>query len=302
MKKIILYSFTLLLFLILLSISTFNNNNKINNDGDNDNGIALLITPYNNEYFSNELIWINVKVLNNSNTDYKMIGDLSLGSGYLSLSVKDENGKILNSILTSETYAEYKPDTVIISPGQVAENDINLGWYIFSNKNKKIIVDASYNDLNSNHLEIPIIEPEGFEKEMLDLWNEYEFALRKNKIDDELRFKVIEFNNKYPQSRYIPQLYDDLLLNLLGYKFIDLYLQEFNKYMEVNANHPTTNFLFPTYKSYLKNIEHLTNAEIVDKFNDLIQDYPQSENFKKYVQRNIKLNFNKDKAWFVNED
>jgi len=292
--------FTTICIIVIIVLFTFILFFTVNNylKGDlNPNKVNFIISSEYNEYLEGELIWLKLKIINRSGNDFYLHSELSLGGGS-SFDIKDDEGNILRSMLVSEPLPG--GDSLLLSSGDSVESNENLSWYpsvtLKSSKEYKIV--AHYEDLTSNEITIPIKKPDGIEKEMFDFMKK-DYLIRENiqisrRVIDSL---AIDMVNKYPDSRFTPQIYDRLLRSLTIYGDSSTCIKNFDNYMIKNSNRSITEFMITSYKAHLKSYLD-NNTEISQKLEELKSKYGYNENLNKMIDRYIKQNINHEKFWF----
>jgi len=284
----------ILILIIAFTLFFLSNNRFIGNF--NSNRVKFIISTEYNEYLEQELIWIKLKIINSSEENFYLHGELSIGAG-LDFEIRDDQGNILQSMLVSE-YGN-RGDSLLVLPGDTIENIANLSWYS-ANKSAptKYKILAHCENLVSNEIMVRINKPEGEEKEVFDFMKKDNVDRENIQIDRRLIDSVaINIVNKYPHSRYTPQIYDRLLRSLVIYGDSSTFSESFDIYMINNFNKLTTKFMLTTYKAHL--LTYMNNkTEISQKLEELKSKYGNNENLNKIVDKYVKRNIKHEKFWF----
>lgn len=195
----------LLIFLFVPDLFKKGNENLIKNTSAGK--VNLIITSEYEEYFIDQDIWIKVSVVNNSNENYFLKWPLTLT--YTHFAGTYPSGKKINEIPTDDSIEP--KDSLKLDPGGSFEKVMSLNKLIgkFYNEDKKEIgvykINARYQDLNSNELNIDVTEPTDIDKELYD---QTYLQLFKPEIPRYEKIqKLAVLLNKYPGSKYSPQLY-----------------------------------------------------------------------------------------------
>ncbi|MDZ4711162.1 MAG: hypothetical protein SGI89_02415 [bacterium] len=264
----------------------------------NPENIIFTISCEDSEYLSGEAIWVNVKVINNSEMDFYFNGELILGSN-LNFKVFNSNDELVDRIFLN--FSTAIDDSILLSPGDTLENDQTLNWFRLNlqNRTNKFYIIAEYNNLKSNKVEFTITEPIGDEKEIFDfikLYDKERFKLDTN--GKSLDNKLIRLIETYPNSRYLPILYEQLLSSIGAFYLDSAYFNTyFHQYMKTYLNFSSTQNIVHLYKANLMNyMNDIKQIEI--KLEELKIVYGNNVKLNGMINRYIKQNVKFDKLWF----
>ena len=193
--------------------------------------VSLIITPEYDEYFIDQLIWIKINVANNSNENYYLKSPLK--RSYVSFAGTYPSGKNFTDSLSSDIREH--SDSLSLEPGSSFEKviPVNISAEKFYGEEKKETgnykINAMYQNLTSNDLNINVSGPPGIDKEIYD--KTYGKLFTADIPQYEKIQKLGELLKKYPGTKYSPQLYK-------------IYFSESNYSKDYNNNSDDINYFF----------------------------------------------------------
>lgn len=212
-KFILIFS----LFLVLVSVLIFTFRSDIfrkrsGNDllDSTDREVKLIITPEYSEYFIEQDIWMKVMVVNNSIESYYL--KFPLNRTFTNFKGMYPSGKIIADSITFNPIE--KSDSLKLIPGSSYEKVMALNKaaknFFISDKGDNVEtgiykINARYQQLVSNELSLKVTLPTGADKELYD--ETYGKLFIQNVSPEEKIYKLEELINRYPSSKYSPQLY-----------------------------------------------------------------------------------------------
>lgn len=250
------------------------------------------------EYLKGEYIWINIRVINNSDQNYYVRDNLAIGAG-LEIIVNDSQGKkIPNPIFDSFEIEKY--DSFEFLPKDTLESIQNLDWFRL-NHNKSIneyTIIAQYNGLTSNQIHFKVIEPEGEEKRIYEFIKRYDKErVFKGEGGQDLDSEAISLINQFPNSRYIPIIYEQLLSTMVvHYSDFNSFEKYFDDYMRKYPGNASSGILINIYRVKLKMLSNDKNM-IRAKIEELKIKYGNAI-LNSEIDRYIKRNIDYEKFWF----
>lgn len=291
--------FSLLTLIVILTIFFFFFNREDLRSGSNPRNIKFIISTNQSEYLKGEYVWINIKLINGSDQSAYLKDFFAVGAG-LELEIKNSHGQIIKPPAISFLNIPGH-DSVLFAINDTFETVENLDWFNlnpheFTNEYK---IRAKYNNFISNEIEFKIIEPEGSEREILNFIRKYDkeriFQKENGLLLDQ---KATELLNQYPNSKYSPILYEQLLrMMLANYPDTNSFNQNFEKYMNRYGDSYGSNIIIPIYSARLE-INGFNNYQIKSKLEDLNTKYENSPILKNTIDRFIKRNIDFEKYWF----
>lgn len=217
-------------FLAIFYYSSCRNHNvKFENKVIPEPGIVqLIIEPEFDQYLHNQDVYLKVSIVNKSQTSYYLKEPLIWYSFNFDIkSTKDEK-------LTSGTTIDAMPstDSVEIPPDSVLSTIVNMGWFFNklslkdSDKNEVYSINGRYQGLSSNEILIEFIPPS--DKEL-----RFYKSMVPNDYDElENSLNVLDEND----SRYTPQIYNDLLVSTAVHSDSIQFFNVFNKFLTSGRN------------------------------------------------------------------
>jgi hypothetical protein len=251
--------FSAIIFFIFKSeILRTDSNNSLSNTS---NGIVRLTveTEYN-EYYTDQLIWIKVIVINDSKSDYYL--KYPLKRLYIQFKASTPSGNKIYESLNSDTAV--KTDSLLLKPGSSFEKVMPLNTAIeqFYGEDKKETgiykINAKYQNLISNDFDISVTEPTGVNKEIYE--QTYEKLFKPEIPQYDKIQKLGEALKKYPVTKYTPQLYK-------------LYFDESNYSKDYNNNSDEINNFFESnYDTYgadlILDVGNVNFEKLLSKYRD----------------------------------
>lgn len=283
---IIVCSAVLIIFLILNGNINLFSNSKFKDT-------TLILKSKYDHYFKNESIWLAAKLINRNNTQHQFKGVFQAQDGLIIIVKNDKGQEIRKGI---NEFVVPIDTSILLNSNDSLENKFNLDWYDLRGTNF-ITVKAEYNGIQSNEIKLIYKQPVGEDLQVLKAIEENDKMRDDLKISRELvDNKAIEIINRYPNSRYIPDLYNKLLLSLLTFNSDNVKYEEyFDKYMTQYRDEDMTKVILPTY---LVNINvyknNLTETQKIEEFRKLVQRYnAKNTEFEKQVEELVKENSKK---------
>lgn len=173
-----------------------------------DRKVILILSPEYDGYFINQDIWMKVVVVNNSDDNYYL--KLPLNRTYTNFYRTYPSGKIITDSITVNRLKP--PDSLKLLPGGSYEKVMTLNKTSTKlliddiNETGIYIINATYQDLVSNELKLPVTVPAGIDKELYD--QTYGKLFAQNISEEERVYKLEDLLKKYPATKYSPQLYN----------------------------------------------------------------------------------------------
>jgi len=265
----------------------------------NPKNINFVISPNHTEFLKGEYIWINVKIVNNSDQTYFIKGNLVSGGG-LEFIIKDAQGKIIPKP-SFQSFKIEREDSLTFLPNDTLENIQNLEWFNlgYSKSTNEYSLVAKYNNFTSNEIYFKVIEPEGSEKKLYDFIQKYDNErVFKKENGEYLDNEAISLINQFPDSRYSPILYEQLLSIMMGYyPGSNNFERYFDDYMLKHSNDPTTSIMINLYSAKLKLLTKDKNF-IKSKLEELKSKYGNNLFLNNEIDRYIRRNVDNEIYWF----
>lgn len=226
----------LAIFIVILSIfiiksKSFMNKGETMIPDSGERKVSLIITPEYDEYFIDQLIWVKINVINNSNENYYLKSPLK--RPYVSFTGTYPSGKKITGGSGSEI--QEQSDSLKLVPGSSFEKviPVNISSEKFYGEERKETgnykIGAMYQNLRSNDLNFKVKEPAGIDKEIYD--QTYGNLFMTDIPQYEKIQKLGELLKKYPGTKYSPQLYK-------------IYFSESNYSKDYNNNSDEINYFF----------------------------------------------------------
>lgn len=225
-----------------------------------DGKVKLEIASEYDEYFVDQLIWIKVVVTNNSKENYYL--KFPLKRLYIYFGVTYPSGKKFTDSFSSEL--QEQPDSLKLEPGSSFEKVMPLNTAIekfYGEDNKETgfyKINAKYQNLISNDLNLNVTEPTGEDKEIYE--QTYEKLFRTEIPQYGKIQKLGEALKKYPGTKYTPQLYK-------------IYFDESNYSKDYNNNSDEINNFFESnYDTYgadlILDVGNVNFEKLLSKYRD----------------------------------
>ncbi|HMS32761.1 MAG TPA: hypothetical protein PKC91_01615 [Ignavibacteria bacterium] len=249
---------TVIFFIFRPKILMNENISKKNEQGEGK--VRLEISAEFDEYIIDQLIWIKVTVINNSDDNYYLTYPLRRLFVKFDETYPSGNKNIENLPADSSMQS----DSLLLKPGSTFEKVIQLNrepekFYGEKKKETGIYkISARYQDIKSNEINFKVSEPAGIDKELYD---ETYLKLFKDDIPVyERNTKLGELLKKYPGTRYSPQLYKK-------------YFEESNYTKDYNNNSDDINYFFESnYDTYgadlILDVGNVNFEKLLSKYRD----------------------------------
>lgn len=270
--------FLILFVLCILFINKFIKS-KLLNDQDKiliKDNVNLIIYPEYDEYFINQDIWIKCDLINNSKDNYYLKLPITIHS----VTVIITNPLNEKGNYHTETENAYN-DSLELIPGKSTEKLVCLNWVFprFTSTDIKIYglykIKFVYQGIESNEININITEPTGVDKILYD--STFNGIFKPYIPINEKMNKLEKLLDKYPSSKYSPQLYNYLLLSTHNLFSQERYLENINNYFQFNYDTYGSRFILIRYFVYLENELKLDNKSIDLIKDNLITKFPNSK-------------------------
>ncbi len=221
-------------------------------------------TEFDN-YIELQKLWIKAEIINNTSKDYLLSTAFSIYKG-IRFEIQDGDGKKYNQYMDLHLVAS--SDT--LKPNEVKEASGDLEYYfgISNLPAGDFKITAYYQDLISNTINLSVSEPSGKETEVFELlesnlnqrYNLNNISQNMDSADSGLIFII----DNYPNSVYIPQIYELLMHNSFNKSIDDLENEYVLKFLEKYSNHFSSRVILVYYNSFLKrNLD--SKSQIKDK-------------------------------------
>lgn len=228
---------------------------------DSGNGkVTLDIETEYGEYYIDQMIWIKVIVTNNTKDNYYLRYPLT--RLFVMFEKIYPSGDSISENIAADAFLQ--SDSLLLKPGSSFEKVIQLNtepekFYGDEKKETGIYkINARYQDLISNEINLKVSEPSGIDKELYD--DSY-LKLFKNEIPIyERNQKLGELLKKYPGTKYSPQLYKK-------------YFEETNYSKDYNNNSDEINNFFESnYDTYgadlILDVGNVNFEKLLSKYRD----------------------------------
>ncbi len=280
MKKKIIFTTILVICIAILFITQ--SQSPFLKGSYNRNKVELTIKPEYEEYFIGQDVWITGVVTNTTGKDYYLINSFNVTE--INFDIIDPRGnKLTNPLEVTKT--DIGKDSIKLQPGESFENDFPTDLYLQWGPQEvgEYKITMEYQGLKSNQIIINVKEPTGIDKEVYDqMYNAINAPDFKQSSQD-----LEQLLDRYPTTRYSPQLYNLLILGLAYTDDGSRLDYNINNYFKYNANSFTTRVVITKYAFCLSKFQKLSNEEIQVKLQQIADRYKGTKTqslIEKYIQ------------------
>lgn len=252
--KIINHIIPVFLIIIVLAIIEFEDTNSTkeyynpkNHNIKLDSGkVQLIIEPEFDEYLLNQIVCVKVLLKNMTDKNYSIHYPLSLD--IFRYNIFDPFGNTLHYPLTSDLVSFL--DSIKLISGETIEKYFCLDGYFSSYKNVPggYRISADFQGIKSNEIKIVITIPTSDNKKVYNLTYGADYYPRNQREISYLSGII----RRYPKSKYIPQLYNGLILSS-GHRDSNSQTIEYvNNYFKEHSDSYGSVFIISKYERYLR--------------------------------------------------
>ena len=306
MKSMLIKTIPLIIVSLLLLIY-FNQSFGIKSLTENEvkvkeNNVEFLITPEYEIYLFNQDVLIKVILINNSSSAYYIKDSFIWLS--MNFEVFNSKGELIESGVSTDRVPPI--DSTELKPGDEFTSIIHMGWF-FENQSlyeKEIeqtyTIKANYQGIESNEILIEFKNPTGIDKELYESTSKvYNASFYPQKIDQIEALREVLYS--YSDSRYAPQLYNILLLNIASYSDSAHFFDAFSKFLNTNRNSFQTYYCLSVFRNYAKNqlswsderinyeIDNIKNLYTGEKFSEVISSYQRVSQVSERIGKKLNL-------------